>query len=261
MYLLKVISKLINIIRLLSFDIISGALAGIYYFSNLFGVKSPLFWYITMAVSVWIIYTIDHILDSIKNKRPTFHYQNKIKLLIITLLLSIINLFIIYYYYPSKLIISSLIPCVLLVFYMLLIHYFRYKAIKELLISIIYTLAIAYFPLYKTDFKMEHHQYLSFASYFLLVLTNVFTFSYYNSTRIIQKRRRKSYVLISTILVLGINIFGIVTQAYSIQYFICQIIMALVIYSCIFLNSSNFIRENYGIIADLVFSIPLLFFH
>ena len=55
---------LLKIARILSLDVALGALAGGLMVRRLFGIEMPWVWFWLLPLSVWVIYTLDHLLDA-----------------------------------------------------------------------------------------------------------------------------------------------------------------------------------------------------
>jgi hypothetical protein len=82
------------VLRHLSLDVVSGAVGGAYMAATLFRSKLPWQWYAVLGISVWLVYTLDHLLDvrRLKDTVPTtarhrFHKRWFTPLAVIWLLL------------------------------------------------------------------------------------------------------------------------------------------------------------------------------
>ncbi len=69
--------KIYRYLHFLSLDIVLGALATSCFAARLFGTDPGWIWWITLAMTVWLLYTGDHMLDALKNKKKVereMHY-------------------------------------------------------------------------------------------------------------------------------------------------------------------------------------------
>ena len=77
--LLRMLQKVYNKLQLLSIDVAIGACSMSYLVSEILEVSTPLIIYLALGSSVWLTYTMDHILDANSNTkvvitpRHTFH--------------------------------------------------------------------------------------------------------------------------------------------------------------------------------------------
>ena len=61
--------KLYRHFHFLSLDIVLGALASSCFAAQLFGVNPGWVWWLTLAMTVWLLYTGDHMLDAWKHRK------------------------------------------------------------------------------------------------------------------------------------------------------------------------------------------------
>lgn len=61
--------KIYRYLHFLSLDIVLGALASSCFAARLFGADPGLIWWITLALTVWLLYTADHMLDALKHRK------------------------------------------------------------------------------------------------------------------------------------------------------------------------------------------------
>ncbi|MEA3461975.1 MAG: hypothetical protein U9R49_08855 [Bacteroidota bacterium] len=69
--------KIYRYLHFLSLDIVIGALATSCFAARLFGTDPGWVWWITLALTVWLLYTGDHMLDALKHKKKVereMHY-------------------------------------------------------------------------------------------------------------------------------------------------------------------------------------------
>ena len=69
--------KLYRYLHFLSIDIVLGALASSCFAARLFGSNPGMIWWVTLALTVWLLYTGDHMLDALRHKKKVereLHY-------------------------------------------------------------------------------------------------------------------------------------------------------------------------------------------
>lgn len=69
--------KIYRYLHFLSIDIVLGALASSCFAAKLFGSNPGTIWWITLALTVWLLYTGNHMLDALRNKKKVereLHY-------------------------------------------------------------------------------------------------------------------------------------------------------------------------------------------
>ena len=72
-----------SIYQVLSLDVVLGSLAVGMFAVKLLDVNPVLAWWFILPCAVWVVYTLDHLVDGFKRKgassiyRHRFHYQNR----------------------------------------------------------------------------------------------------------------------------------------------------------------------------------------
>src|SRR6187431_1308602 len=90
-------------INLLSIDVALGAVCSALFFARLLSVRILPFGLITLGLSVWIIYSVDHLLDARKLKskastmRHRFHQEHSRSITIMVLIATIVNAVLIFF--------------------------------------------------------------------------------------------------------------------------------------------------------------------
>ncbi len=90
--------RLYRLMNILSLDVVAGAIVSALFFTTIFSVDTPVYELIALALTVWIIYTTDHLADAKRIKhvasteRHRFHQQHfntMLVILIVALLMDI----------------------------------------------------------------------------------------------------------------------------------------------------------------------------
>lgn len=272
------ISQFYIILRLLSIDIVLGAVSGCYFASRIFDVHPSIFFWITLVSAVWVIYTSDHILDGFRSKNLfafetyRFHYKNRIVLISISIVVIIISAVLVFLYLEKKLITYGIYTFILIVVYLLLNYFFKkeYRFFpKELIIAVLYTWGIFGGVLILKG-NSTLFQVLVVIDYFLLVSCNVLLFSYFNSeedrinysnTVAVNFGKHKTRILLFIILTIAFLISLLIGFWYT-KWLVFSIlsIINLTLFLTVLFSSFSRNKGLYGIIADAVFFYPSLIF-
>ena len=82
--------------QVLSLDVVLGSMAVGLFATRLLGVQANPWWWIILPVSIWVVYTLDHLTDGFKLKgnstiyRHNFHYNNRKIIIVIILVLGLV---------------------------------------------------------------------------------------------------------------------------------------------------------------------------
>ncbi|MGY6520268.1 MAG: hypothetical protein ACXIUD_00955 [Mongoliitalea sp.] len=181
--------RLWSLFSILSLDVVSGALAGMYFFENLWDVVLDPEMYFLLGLAVWIVYTADHLLD-VRHDSPSgfasrhaFH-RKYWKVLTVGMIVGIIvGLGILITTPKTHIIIPYGLGLGLLIglWYCLLIFKKEQVAhLKEFITALVYTLGISLAPgvFAFEDIQLVHIGLL--LGYFLLAFTNLIILSYFD---------------------------------------------------------------------------------
>lgn len=149
----------------LSIDVVFGAMAGMLFFEELFHVN--LHWpaYVLLALAVWSIYTLDHLLDISKksealSERRAFHLANwktLLALLVIAIFSGLIGAF--WWFGWGRELQLTLVLAMLILGSNLLIRKAGQGWMKELSIALFYVVGIVWLPLLRAsgvDMDWQH---------------------------------------------------------------------------------------------------------
>jgi len=269
-------TKAIVFIRLVSADIVLGALSGSYFASVIFNISLSIYFYFTLAAAVWVIYTADHILDGLKigvnqeNEVYEFHKKHRIALLIVGSILSLITGLVVLFLLESKLIDFGLTTFALISLYLVFNQISRKKNWffpKELVIAILYTWGI-FGGAFIIEKSVNWFQLMAMINYFFLVLANVFLFSFYNfdenrkdrfkiiSFQIGRKQTKHSIIALLVIAFCLSLIIGFISSEWSISFIL--MFMNFMFFILIFFFAYFENKIYLAFITDSVFWIPFL---
>lgn len=277
MGILHWIHKLSRLLNILSLDVVLGALSMTCLVENILDTNVPWSAYFCLGASVWIIYTLDHIIDaqSIKNKllmpRHIFHfYASKPLIYIIVILIATIA-YTAYFHLPSAILHGGLIAAGLTVIHFVLVRLFGETVSplvnKELGVGFTYTLGIFTAPFcLHPNFSIEI--ILVFFQIFGLAMINLVSFSWFEveedqqqGQTSVSRNWGKSLTpllwllcsITQVLCIINFGFFGYSASSISLHLATC-ILCLIIVYKKFFKQ-----EELYRIIGDLVFCIPSLF--
>ncbi|HSJ66546.1 MAG TPA: hypothetical protein VK921_02675 [Anditalea sp.] len=147
--------QLLNYIQWLSIDVALGACAGLYFFAHLLGVHLHWLFYLLMAMAVWSIYTLDHLLDAYQVKgtastdRHRIHqFYSKHLTIVLALIITVGLLLGFYLLQISVISLSVLILASLILSNLILLKYYikSLSILKEFNTALFYTIGIMMVP-------------------------------------------------------------------------------------------------------------------
>ena len=165
----------------LSLDVVSGALASMYFFKQLLHVELEGTRYVLLALVVWVIYTLDHLVDLRRSKeaplsaRRIFHWRHRMilgLLVVIAIVFGILGSFF-WLGWGIELQVATCLGTVI-AGSLGIIHYQGWFKWKEVSIALFYVIGVAWLPLLKAsplDLNWEVFLFLVF--YVLLALLNL----------------------------------------------------------------------------------------
>lgn len=273
--------KALRYINAFSLDIALGAaFSAIIPFKLFLADINPAFWFVLPA-TVWVIYTVDHLIDAFSMKencttlRHKLHFKNfkllsalTIGVLLLTLMLTILFL-------PQEVIVFGLFTGIITCLHLFIVWSFKKTSkryfFKELLISIVYSLGI-WGPLYltKTTQLVSIDTFIISLTFFLTALSNLLIFSTFEQKQdesenalylpsVVSNQKIKRTIIALCIITLTICIVRFFTSSSSLFYGVIAIMNVPLI--SVLINSKMFeYDERYRVISDAVFIIPGIVF-
>lgn len=188
LFLMEYIKSVWNFFNLLSIDVVFGALAGMLFFADVLEVFIPLETYLVLGMSVWSIYTLDHLWDArvvrgvASSERHRFHQQNFRTLSLILIFNFVLCFLLVLLSSNLKFI---LVPGILLGLIILIwlgtLNFLLKKLswLKEFSISVFYVLGISLAPFFKIfPNKIPNSFFIFLFGYFFLAFINLLILSY-----------------------------------------------------------------------------------
>lgn len=269
-------------LQLLSIDVILGALFSGMMVARLLAVDMPVYWYWVLPLSVWVIYTTDHLMDARRLKdsahtpRHLFHYQYFKWIVLVwggSILLCTL--------YVPWIISTEILYFGLGMGGLVLVHLALVWLIgdriawfihKELGVGAIYAAGVWGAPLALYADTIPIWTWITAMQFFLLALLNLLTFSTYERetdaldqhtsfVRALGERRTRLLIGLLAILIIGLGFYAVLISEPTSFLWSVQAVYALMLGTMlwVFFDEKIFrLAERYRLWGDAVFMLPIL---
>jgi 1,4-dihydroxy-2-naphthoate octaprenyltransferase len=269
---MKYVAAFYRIINLLSIDVAVGAVISALFFARLLGVGVLPSGLAALGLSVWIIYTFDHLLDawSIKSEASTarhrFHQRffKPIALILFTGIVLDMGLvfFVRWPVLQSGLVLSGAVGIYFLLFQ-------RLRMMKELTGSILYCCGVLLPALSLSHHGMTPSEGLVITQFSLTVLSNMILFALMDHQEDLHDSRHSVVTELGNDgarnILMGLFLTCMLLSAVQFLYFehasvaAVVFLMNLVLMAIFFFHSNVKNRDQYRMIGDAVFFIPVIY--
>lgn len=180
---MRAVLRFYQLINILSLDIVAGAVISALFFARILEVSITTPGLIALGLTVWIIYTADHLRDArrIPHKASTarhrFH-QRHFKVLAVFLLLAIVMDAVTITSIKRQVLLWGLLLTPIILLYLAGQHYLR--MFKELFIAILYTFGVLLLTVSVTTLDLNVHHYLMMLQFGILAWINLVLFSWFD---------------------------------------------------------------------------------
>ena len=200
----NIFDRLYAPVRLLSLDIVLGAVAGGRLVAYLLELDRPLWsWYLLLGLSVWLVYTLDHLLDARRlgdqasTPRHQFHHRFFFPIAIIWAALAMVCLALAFTLLDREGVIFGFGLGGMVLIHLLIVKLVGEKTspllIKEGGVALIYVAGIWGLPMIWEFEHLEIQHWVVMGQYFLLALANLLEFSIFEY-RVDEKDGQTSFV-------------------------------------------------------------------
>jgi len=262
-------------INMLSIDIAVGAVVGCAFFGQIFEVNILPHAFVALGLSVWIIYTTDHLNDAYKltsrgltgsTERHRFHQKYFSRLLVAVIAAAFLAGLEVFYVRPAVRI-AGLLLAVPVGLYLMSQH--RLRLTKEMFGAVLYTAGIVLVPLALLQRKLEVPEAVLIALYGLTALANLLLFSLMDFSADVRDQNpsfasslgigvARRYFFLLTIVNAG-ACMGLVAMAsqHTLPALVILFMNGILAFVGLRRNALAF-GDRYRIIADAIFFIPLI---
>lgn len=267
--------KSYNYINILSIDVMAGASICSVLIADLLGVQLPWSTVVLLALTVWLIYTFDHLLDArnisheAATARHRFH-QDHFKKLASACLFALLCASVLIFKIPQVTVVWGAALSCLVVGYFVLLYFLKLKCSyhKETLIALLYGSGVFLGPVSIYEGKIETTVWLIFGQFVLLAFTNLLLFAVYefnsdqrdNSPSLVQVIGKPHAEAILKVLVI-LQVCAAVQLSFNSSLFHLEVIILIMtmVLGGILISRPFFAHaERYRIVGDAVFLFPVI---
>lgn len=265
------IAQIYKLFTWLSLDVAAGAIVFMYFLSQEF--ETPVHWReaIALGLAVWLIYSIDHLLDARGeiepvSKRRKLHHRHAKVLVFLTILALFFEIWIVTFL-SREIIIGGGILVIIATAYLVIVQIKKWARFKEVQIAIGYAGGVSLVPLVNV-LEIAPWHWLTSGLLFLTALTNLILFSWYDQEQDRQEgftslvlglgEKKMSFILI---VVFILTVFGALAlfqigDSWRLALFF---LVAGAVNFCLW-KYPNFFNQNnyYRTVGDAVFLLPLI---
>ncbi len=258
--------------RWLSLDIVLGALIFLKFLGVLYALTIPITVYLALAIAVWLIYSVDHLIDSRNldspDPRRAFHHKYHRQIIFFAGIVAVIGLIDVYFL-PIEIIRYGAILAAFCIVYLMMVFFIPRLWFKELIVALGYSLGIFLTPMALLD-SIHPIDFILFIQLAVLALVNLLVFSIYDRDRDIEngfgslalKLGTGSVKLIWLLVIfsgsLSIYLLFFLPAKYQfiqIAYFMMSSILIVVIRNHLYFSQ----KERFRIVGDAIFFVPAIF--
>lgn len=266
------VTKFYRKISWLSLDIIVGANLFLAFLGKYYQVNISLNIFIALSVAIWLIYTIDHLVDALIGKRltprRTFHQKHSNLLILlsgIVLIVGLVNMT----FLPIEIIKAGSILGSICILYLMAVYFFRKLWFKEILVAIGYSVGLFLAPIVLIG-QVQWIDMILVLQLCGLALANLLIFSHFEREgdraegfgSMALKIQNDIRVIIITLLLLIILSNVMLALYLPSSQFNIQVIYLLMATILLFINTfpSFFtVEERFRVAGDGIFFLPVFF--
>ena len=195
---MPVLVRFFQYINILSLDIVGGSIASALFFGKILKVQIKPIGLVALGLTVWAIYTIDHLRDARKIAHPAatlrhrFH-QDNFRVLLFLLLIAIIADAIAIFFIRRQVFEWGLILSAVVALYLILHRSLRF--LKELFVASLYTVGVLLLSVTVSPIHLEMPHYCMIIQFAIAAWTNLLLFSWFDQV-FDQRNEQNSFVTI-----------------------------------------------------------------
>jgi hypothetical protein len=148
----------LKLINSYSIDVVTGGVMMGLFAARILDLHPSVWWYVILALAVWVFYTADHLLDALRGKeqstieRHLLHYVYRQRIIPLWIAAGFIAAWLAFLKLDIEIIFSGLLLAFLILTYFVILYYnkkrFPWLLQKELIIGLVYVAGIWMGPLY-----------------------------------------------------------------------------------------------------------------
>lgn len=267
---MKAVTNIYQYVNILSLDVVAGSVICAVFFARIFQANVSRHGLAALALTVWIIYTIDHLRDAksiptvASTDRHRFH-QKYFSLILIILCCVIAADFVLIWFVPKGVMLLGFSLGAVVMVYLALQRYLKF--LKEFFVALLYTAGILLpsFPAIALDLSAVH--WVLIVKFFITALMNLLVFSVFDYK---EDRNQKQHSFVTWFgpastrkgilclgflnILLGLSVWSINPGVACIFISMNFMLLAILVFQK-YLMADNY----YRILGDAVFFIPLFY--
>lgn len=257
-------------VNILSIDTALGAVVCAMFFAKLIDANVLIYGKIALGLTVWIIYTADHLLDARKVKgvasseRHRFH-QRHFRVLLIFMLAAMLADLVVVLFMRRSLLEYGIALSVVVGLYLLISRYL--KMLKEVFIALIYTLGVMLPGLADHENNVSQWDLLFMFNFFLIAVANLLIFSWFDVRKdradghpsfvtYFEREKTRSLVYVLFLLLFGILVYLGGVQSYDLFPMLILFVMMLILVSILRFDNRFARNDRFRFLGDAVFFVP-----
>jgi hypothetical protein len=249
-------------VNLLSIDIAIGAAVGAAFFARILDVRLYPQAYIVLALTVWIIYTADHLLDARRLNHPAstdrhLLHQRYFRILSILVVMAMVVVLTLVFFIRTQLIMACL--CGL---YLVVNRWLKYG--KELMATILYAGGVL-LPALSLNYNVTTEQWILIVEFVLIVIINMLLFARMDYRTDLLDRQPSfvttagpkvaTKIIGGLFVVFGLMVLLTLSENYAAERLVLGAMAGVLL--LIFLFPDFFsLEERYRLVGDAVFLLP-----
>jgi hypothetical protein len=270
----KKLGKFYQFLNVLSLDVVAGAIVSALFFARIFGVPVSSWGVGALGLTVWIIYTTDHLADAKRvstiasSRRHRFHQDHFMVLSVVVLVAMLIDGVLISFI-RKPVLHSGLMLAGAVLLYLLFQRNLKY--VKEFCGAFLYSVGVLLPAWSLSTVTMSLSQGLVVAEFCITALCNLLLFSLFDHHQDLRDHHhsfatvmgnRSTRFLLSTLFIFNgalmlLQFFWLV----SAQGIMLAILLMNLLLLIIFIFHERFETDDrYRLVGDAVFLVPLFFF-
>lgn len=267
---MKFLNSVYQYINILSFDVVVGAVISALFFARLLDVPADAHVLAALALTVWIIYTVDHLRDAraiptiASTDRHRFHQRYFRVITVIVGMVVVIDSVLILYL-PMPVLLAGVVLGFIVFIYLVWQRYLKF--LKEFFVAVLYTAGVLLPALTVREFNVLPIHILIFVKFFITALMNLLLFSLVDFK---EDRHQQQHSFVTWfgpdstrygIVTLGvINILtGFRVWHFDARVATIFISMNVVLLALLYFRRKLVPNNYYRIVGDAVFFIPVLY--
>ncbi|SHG93441.1 hypothetical protein SAMN04488109_2533 [Chryseolinea serpens] len=265
-------TRVYRYVNLLSLDIVAGAVVSALFFARVLDVTLRPVGLLALALTVWVIYTADHLKDardigrSASTSRHRFHQEHFRTLLIAAGLAVLVNMFIVFFL-RKQIFVRGTVLAAGVGIYLIVQRYLKF--LKEICIAFLYTCGVLLPSYTLTKVELVPAHYLLIVQFAMVAWLNLLIFSWFDREGD-EKDKQTSFVTMLGEPITRASIWCLIGSIFLVTSFslyyaemkpavLIVATMGLVL-ALIFVFRETFARQDYyRLLGDAVFLLPLFY--